>query len=412
MTYEYVLLKKLMLGDLELFPDARPEFFSKKNGQIYKLLLQYFDKTRALPDAQMLKAEITAKAPVAVREGYLAIVDGIMNSPVAISNADLVDALEEGVTLRNVNDKIEDLLEAQRDKDAKRVKEIVGTIQEKLSLDSVKIKDSEEAFNEADGFSVVPSGFGDTWDQSIGGGLSGLVLFGALSGGLKSVALQSTAVATYQSGQSVLFLSLELSGRVLGNRIKAQISGVDFGKINTGTCTPDEQKLVQSEYDAVFKGNDQKFRVVTDALDTDDLINIINVEHQLHGTKVVVIDYINLVSPGKRDSGEGWKVLSDPVKKLHKLTMKLGITIVSATQVNVAKKATESEPPDITTRGSQELLFSATQFFYLHQVESQESEEDIQIMFTMKNRLAQAKHTIFMAQAHIMRLSSTDVMVN
>ena len=207
----------------------------------------------------------------------------------------------------------------------------------------------------------------------------------------------------------MLFLSLELSGKVLGNRVKSQLSGVPFSKINTNKLTVQEGESVKKA--SKFLDN-KTFRIITEPIDTDGLINIITVERQVHGVEAFYIDYINLVSPSARESGESWKVLSSIVKQLHRLTMQLGVTIVTATQVNIQKKASEAEPPELTTRGSQELLFSASQFFFLHQLEGAvEDTEDYRVAFTMKNRIAAAKHYLVKASPSVMTLEATGISV-
>jgi len=409
MSYEAVVIKKLLEGEVLLIQELSPPMFTKRVGKIYELILIYFGKHNKLPTAELLKAEIELRAPTSIRETFKAKVDAIMLASSTIDTMLAVESLREAAILREVDERIDDIIDAQRDKDAKTVKELIGEVYESLSVSSVHVKDYAEAFDEDDGFTVVPSGLGESFDELIGGGFTGLTLLGALSGGLKSVWLQNSAVASLEADKKVLFLSLELSGRVLGNRVKSQLSGVPFSRINTGKLSPGDNGLITT---AEKKLDGKTFRIITDPIDTDGLVNIITVEHQVHGVDVFYIDYINLVSPSAKESGESWKVLSTIVKRLHRLTMQLGVTIVTATQVNIQKRASEAEPPELTTRGSQELLFSASQFFFLHQLEDAvDGEEDFRVAFTMKNRIAAARHVLVRANPSIMTLEATDTLV-
>lgn len=412
MTYEYMALNKLLTGDAELIKELNKDLFLPKAAKLYTLILEYYDKAHSLPTAELLKAEIDIKAPITVREPYKAIVDAITRTDTSIDNSILLKSMHDSLTLRSVDSKIEELLDAQREKDADKVRGLLAEITTKFTVNRVNVKSHATAFDEEDNFAVIPSGFGEEWDKLQGGGLSGVVLFGAESGGMKSVALQHPAVEAYKQGKNVLFLSLELSGKVLGNRIKAQISGVDFSKINSNNLTKQEAELVESSYKAVFKDdNTNHFRIITDPLDTEELLNIISVEHQLYGIDVVIIDYLNLVSSPRYES-ESWKVLSETVKRLHRLTMRYGITVLTATQVDIQKKATDAEPPEVTTRGTKELRNSATQFFFIHKVDTPDQTVDTRVLFTLKNRIAATKHVPFIAEPHIMRLTATDIVLN
>ena len=148
-------------------------------------------------------------------------------------------------------------------------------------------------------------------------------------------------------------------------------------------------------------------------VDTDELLNIIKVEKQLHEIDIVVIDYLALVSPSKYDRGEGWVTISNLVKKLHKYTMQENVVIVTASQVNEVKKAKDGVEPEITTRGSNEIEFSATQMYYMEKVENSDDLDTIPLqLFQIKNRLAKKVHSVVDGDFGTMKVTDNGIRLN
>ena len=414
-SFESIAINRLVRGNVELIPELSLDYFSGKAQKIVKLILEHYDTTTRLPDKDTLKATIESRAPVSVRGGFVAMVDAAASIESDISDDSLVTSLREQHILRNVDKQIEELLEAQRNKDAQKVKGVLSSLLENLSIQNVSISEFTDAIEEDDHFTVTPSGLGEEFDELIGGGFSGLTVITAKSGGGKSILLQQSAVEAFKSGKNVLYLSLELSGKVLGNRVKSYISGVPFGKINSGTMTESERTLVTKTMEETFKGKKNTWRVTTSPVDTDELLNIIKVEKQLHDIDVVIIDYLALVSPSKYDRGEGWVTISNLVKKLHKYTMQENIVIVTAAQVNEVKKAKDGVEPEITTRGSKEIEFSATQMYFLDKLEGDAGEDaDVSqlALYQIKNRLAKKVHSIVEGDFSTMKVRDTGFRLN
>lgn len=412
-SFESIALNKLMRGDVELIPDVSVDYFSGKQQKIFKLMLEYYSEHSKLPDVTTLKATIESRAPVSVRGGFAAMVDAAYQTDSSVDNEILISSLRDAHILRNVDVQIEELLEAQRSKDAPKVKSLLAGLLEDLSIQNVNIDEFQSAIEVDDHFTAIPSGLGEDYDELVGGGFSGLTVITAKSGGGKSILLQQSAIESFKSGKNVLYLSLELSGKVLGNRVKSYISGVPFGTINSGKTTPAEAKQIKESMSEVFDNKENTWRMTTSPVDTDELLNIIKVEKQLHDIDVVIIDYLALVSPSKYDRGEGWVTISNLVKKLHKYTMQENVVIVTASQVNEVKKAKDGVEPEITTRGSKEIEFSATQMYYLEKVENGGDDDEAQLtLFQIKNRLAKKVHSVIAGDFSTMKVTDTGFRLN
>jgi replicative DNA helicase len=222
-----------------------------------------------------------------------------------------------------------------------------------------------------------------------------------------TVALLKAAINNYRDGKNVLLVTLELPKAVLYQRLISNISGVEFGRIIKKQVTPEEQALLDKAHDEFFNpSNPNYFKIVDDSINDAELLNLIAVEAQLNGLDVVVLDYIQLVDLG--GSGDEWRGLSSLAKKLHKLTRTYGVTIITASQVNVEGKIKGTILPNITTRGSRELEFSSTQFVHL----DIEPETNGLIMYTKKNRLAECRHVVLEKDFAHMDIRSTGMALN
>jgi len=412
-SFETTALSKLLHGEVELIADIHKQYFSGNNQKLYTLIIEYYGENLALPSADALKSLINVRAPVTVRGGFSALVDAAMKADISTSSDIVIKSLKEAFVLRNVDIQMEELIGAQRNKDAQKVKGILSGLLEDISIQKVKISSFIDAIEEDDHFAVTPSGLGEEYDELLGGGFSGLTIVTAGSGGGKSILLGQCAVESYKEGKNVLYLSLELSNKVLGNRTKSYTSGVNFGKINTNKTTEEEKQLIEDAMGDVFKEtNTNVWRTTDNPIDVDELLNIIKVEHQLYNIDVVVIDYLALVSPAKSDRGESYTATMMLVRALHTMTKELGIVIVTASQVNEVSKAKDGMIPVIKTRGSQELEFSATQLLYIDRTESDDPDTQPLSVYMIKNRLAAPVHAVLEGDFRVMKMVDTGIRLN
>jgi len=203
----------------------------------------------------------------------------------------------------------------------------------------------------------------------------------------------NTAIEQFLRNKSILFISLELSAQVLGYRIASYLTGIDYSRILADAqparrdskiepLTDEEKKQIDDALEDFFN-REATFRIVTDPLSADELTTLINIEKAMNDIDVIYVDYLNLVYTSS--GGENaWVGLSDLARKLHRMTMSLGVVIISAVQVNVEKKPKGSEFPEITTRGSKELINSSSLFLYLDHPDEQ---PDALVIYVLKNRI-------------------------
>lgn len=407
-NFEALALKALMEGKSEMIPDLSAEYFTDKYVRLYTLCLEFFEDNKKLPMYSELSAIIDAKAPVAVKGAYQAILKNIDSIPENAEPQVILSELRNLTTLRRVDEDIEALTLAAKDKDINQVQLLLNKLHSKVNLRGITVSDMADAKDCNEAHALVRSFLDkESEDEFLGGGHSGLTIISAISGGGKSVALLKAAINNYRDGKNVLLITLELPKSVMYQRLISNISGVDFGRIIKKLVTPEEQALMDKAHDEFFNPNNANyFKIVDESINDAELVNLISVEAQLNSLDVVILDYIQLVELS--GNGDDWRGLSHLAKKLHKLTRSHGVTIISAAQVNVEGKIKGSILPNITTRGSRELEFSSTQFLHL----DLEPETQGLVLFTKKNRLAECRHVVLEKDFSHMDIKSTGMALN
>lgn len=221
-----------------------------------------------------------------------------------------------------------------------------------------------------------------------------------------TIALLQTAINNYRAGKNVLFVSLELPRAVLYKRLLSNITGIDFKLINTNLLTPEEREACTKAHEEFFSSNNQNwFKIVDDSISDSELLNLIAVQSQLNNVEVVCVDYLQLVELD--GFGDDWRALSSLCKKLHRLTRKYNVCVITAAQINTEGKEKGKLMPKITARGSKEIEFSSSQFIHF----DVEPDMGAVIMFQKKNRISAPKHMVLDVEFKYMRIHGTDVIL-
>lgn len=406
MNFEQLALKALLLdGHVSLVSQVKLEYFTKGNAKIYEKLLEFFSLNKRIPTHDEMKSIISSKAPPQVAPQFLAILESLKSIDTDVDDTLVAQELKEAYTIREVDKEIVDLVEANKTKDTKEVKRLLNLLNEKVNLNGIKVTSLEDVKDEKETHTLVRSFLDKEAEfEFLGGGHTGLTIYSAESGGGKSIALGQTALNNYKDGKNVMFISLELSRKVMYNRLISSESGIDFSVINDKRQTPEEQKLIDAAHKSLFDPNNKnKFLIIDDDITDTELINLIAVEAQVNQIDVFIIDYLQLVEPD--GFGDEWKALTKLCKRLHKLTKQYDIAVVSASQVNEEGVEKGTIMPKISSRGSKEVKFSSSQFIHF----AKDRESGMLNMFQMKNRIAKAKHLILQPEFKNMKMISTGV---
>ena len=366
---EKLLLQFLLNGSLDINTvrlefAVNPQFF-----KILKRLHQYNKKHTGL----MLESDLLLVMKSELNNVEYRKVEAYINAskdfPTDLSAKEVLNEAKVSQLLREAEATISEVADAgiAKDKDmmlekSKELYDIVQASQEKPSV--TMGEDIDENLFFLDSFSESLN--------EITTGLSGLTIIGGMSGSGKSFLSIQEVIKQWHEGNDSLFFSLEMPAALLEARIMSAASGINLtslikSKLKGPRKVPlsSEDAKLEDKWKQKFLEAKHKIYIIDDMYNMGEISANIMSYSVNHGIKLVVIDYINLASSGR--SGDAWVALSSWVKDLNQIAIQRSLVILSPTQVTI------SENPDgslgITTRGSSELLNSASLALLLYRNE-------------------------------------------
>ena len=366
---EKLLLKFLLDGSLDINM-VRLEFAT--NDQFFKILRrlhQYNKKHQGL----MLETDLLLVMKSELNNVEFRKVEAYLESskdfPTDLAPKEVLKEAKVAQLLREAESTLSEVADASiaKDKDLmlEKSKELYDIVQASQERTSVAMgEDIDENLFFLDSFSESLN--------EITTGLSGLTIIGGMSGSGKSFYSIQEVVNQWHQENSSLFFSLEMPAALLEARIMSAASGINLtdliksklkGPRRIALSSVDAKK--EDEWKQKFKEAKHKIYIIDDTYNMNDISANIMSYSVNHDIKLVVIDYINLASSNVK--GDAWRGLSDWAKDLNRIAIQRGLVILSPSQVTV------QENPDgslgITTRGSSELLNSASLALLLYRNE-------------------------------------------
>ena len=405
-NYDKLYLKKLFnQRDTALLTKVKPEYFRYNMAKsTIKLLKSYVAKYGSIPTLEVFDAVLTkamAKDKADIFSSYL---KGLENIEADASEFEILDGLKSQYILTITDNSIEELVSASADKDTVRVKELIRELSANLNVSEKGLEDINASEYNPSKIRLIQPFLESMRDR--GNLLAGLNLIGAPSGGGKSVWLVNQLLYSYKKEKlNCALINLELSYTETIARLYSCATGESFSEVYGNTDTKVVAK-VNKWKDAYFT-QDNKFSIQNCSYDVDEIAEVIMAEAN-KGVTVFFIDYLTLVEAV--DSSEDWKVLTKMVRKLHALTQDLDIVIVTPVQINIQDQDEQDGELVVTTRGSKELLNSATNFWVIY-TNPEERKESVARIFTLKARNAK-KHTyVVTTEFNKMRLIDTGIVI-
>ncbi len=212
-----------------------------------------------------------------------------------------------------------------------------GTIKrETRQIDDV-IKEAIEKLKEAgereDGLSGVPSGYTDIDRVTSGWQLSDLIIIAARpSMGKTAFVLSMARNIAVEHKQAVGIFSLEMSSVQLVNRLIVAETELDSTSLRTG-------KLSQHEWEIL----DKKIKTLENCplfIDDTPAISIFELRSKArrlvaqHGVKLIIIDYLQLMSSPSDNKGTREQEVSTISRSLKALAKDLNVPIIALSQLN------------------------------------------------------------------------------
>jgi replicative DNA helicase len=201
-----------------------------------------------------------------------------------------------------------------------------------------RVNTYEEIYRNRGKLIGVTTGF-KPLDDITGGFREGqLIVIGAATKGGKTSMAVNMATRAANAGHSVGFISLEMSSGELFDRFVASYGGVDISVLS--------KEPSKRDIDSISRAATQASLLPVFIRDEGD-VNPLQLRAAMrrmcavHKTRVIVVDYIQLLSPtDRKDSRE--RQVAEASRTLKQLAKELNITIIALTQLNADGASRES----------------------------------------------------------------------
>lgn len=194
-------------------------------------------------------------------------------------------------------------------------------------------KKIEQSANQKNGISGLSSGFIGIDEVTAGWQPSDLIIIAARPAmGKTAFVLSMARNIAVDNKNAVGLFSLEMSRVQLGERLLANVCGLDSKKLRTGQLTPDE-------WNEFEKGS----RLLEDApiyLDDTSGLSIFELSTKArrlvreHDVKIIIIDYLQLMNANGMNYGNREQEVSLISRHLKALAKELNIPIIALSQLN------------------------------------------------------------------------------
>ena len=253
----------------------------------------------------------------------------IARSVIEISTAAIRDAYEDTTDVFRLLDGMETRLLTTRDGQAggsRRVSEIIHDVLKQAEAADTAKKDG--------GIVGIPSGISELDRETGGFRDSNLTIIAGRPGMGKSAMLNTIALNAAKAGHPVGVFSLEMSAEEVVQRMVSSAASVDGRKMNSGGIADHEWQHLQQGAEFV-----QGLPIL---IDDTPALNILQVRAKarrwksVHGVKIILLDYLQLMSPIDRSSGNREQQVAEISKGLKSLAKELRVPVVALAQLSRA----------------------------------------------------------------------------
>ena len=260
------------------------------------------------------------------------------------------------VILEDTEKRIFDLLKDRSGGDFTPIREIALATLEKI----------EQASRNKSAITGIPTGFTDLDYKLSGLQPSDLVLVAARpSMGKTAFVLNIAQYAALRKNYTVAIFSLEMSKEQLVNRLFAMESRVDSQALRTGNLSDtDWDKLVES---VGIIGSSRLIIDDTPGISVSELRSKCRKFKLEYGLDLIIIDYLQLMSGGKRSSESRQQEISEISRSLKAIAREIGAPVIALSQLSRAVEGRNDKRPmlsDLRESGAIEQDADVVMFIY------------------------------------------------
>lgn len=165
---------------------------------------------------------------------------------------------------------------------------------------------------------------------------------------------------------NVLFISLEMSKKEYAQRLMFSRAGVDVNKVNTGSLTEEDILRIKEQKEYLDKLN-LFIETRTPCKVSDIELAIINLQSTRGSCDLVVVDYLQLLSPSNKGTKNREVEVAEISRELKSLAVKYNIPIIVLSQLSRALESREDKRPmlsDLRESGAIEQDADVVMFVY------------------------------------------------
>lgn len=168
------------------------------------------------------------------------------------------------------------------------------------------------------------------------------------------------------TGSNVLFISLEMSKKEYAQRLMFGRAGVDVNKVNTGELSDSDIEKVKAQKEYLDKLN-LFIETRTPCKVSDIELAIINLKSTRGSCDLVVVDYLQLLSPTTKGTKNREVEVAEISRELKSLAVKYDVPIIVLSQLSRALESREDKRPmlsDLRESGAIEQDADVVMFVY------------------------------------------------
>ncbi len=359
--------EEMVLGSMLLDNDniavveniVMPEDFSAHgNAAVYGAMLELYEEGRPV-DAMTLADRLREKELPPEYGDYRYIADMMMKVPLTANAKYYAEIVADKALMRRLIRASEDIANTcYAGKDS--VDDILGMTEKTIfdllnrrrEEDYIPIRDIalaaleriHEASRTKNPVTGIPTGFIDLDRQTAGLHPSDLVLIAARpSMGKTAFALNIAAYAAFKKDMCVAIFSLEMSREQLVSRLFAMESRVDSNAIRTGNLTDDDWERLIEGVDIV--GNSKLIIDDTPGISVSELRTKCRKYKLEFGLKMVMIDYLQLMSGSSRRAESRQQEITEISRSLKAIARELEVPVIALSQLNRSAETRSDHRP-------------------------------------------------------------------
>lgn len=336
-----------------------PEDFSAHgNAAVYAAMLELYEEGRPV-DAMTLADRLREKELPPEYGDYRYIADMMMKVPLTANAKYYAEIVADKALMRRLIRASEDIANTcYAGKDS--VDDILGMTEKTIfdllnrrrEEDYIPIRDIalaalekiHEASRTKNPVTGIPTGFIDLDRQTAGLHPSDLVLIAARpSMGKTAFALNVAANAAFRSDMCVAIFSLEMSREQLVSRLFAMESRVDSNSIRTGNLSDDDWERLIEGVDIV--GNSKLIIDDTPGISVSELRTKCRKYKLEFGLKMVMIDYLQLMSGSSRRVESRQQEITEISRSLKAIARELEVPVIALSQLNRSAETRSDHRP-------------------------------------------------------------------